>query len=266
MLSFTEQLRLIDDADLTPYQFRLLLHYWRVGRCWESVRTTASKCGMSAGQVSQVRRWLLEQGWIEWQPVVVRGRERQAIVLKMPDDADAPDETSCDPTAKSEEPGDAGSGLEANRSQRESEGSASVRPVNAILIEPNFSNGPKKKKREATAKAHGTGTPEPDLTLAEMVNALSQVTGMDGHYFFHELAQTAGELLSGGYTAAEVLTFFDRSPDDPACWNWYTKDWRGKKGEWPTLKGIWEKIAGARRWQPPDERRDWLSDIAIFEE
>lgn len=42
MLSFTEQLRLIDDADLTPYQFRLLLHYWRVGRCWESVRTTAS--------------------------------------------------------------------------------------------------------------------------------------------------------------------------------------------------------------------------------
>jgi hypothetical protein len=59
------QLRAFDDADLDVYQFRLLMHYWRVGVCWEGVRSTAQKCGISVGKVSQTKQWLIDNKFIE---------------------------------------------------------------------------------------------------------------------------------------------------------------------------------------------------------
>ena len=53
-----------DDADLTVYQFRLLLHYRRVGNCFEAIRTTAAKCRMSVGSVVNARNELAVKGWI----------------------------------------------------------------------------------------------------------------------------------------------------------------------------------------------------------
>lgn len=57
------------DDDLGPYEYRLYAHYKRVcgdlGECWESVRTTADKTQMSVGKVSSVRRWLVDEGWLE---------------------------------------------------------------------------------------------------------------------------------------------------------------------------------------------------------
>ncbi len=63
---FTQFPNLIDDSDLTPHEFRLLIHYYRVGRggCWEGVRTTAKKCKMSVGKVSDVRQSLVQKGFI----------------------------------------------------------------------------------------------------------------------------------------------------------------------------------------------------------
>lgn len=58
-------LRRIDDANLDVYQYRMLMHIWRVGLSWESTRTLAAKCRMSVGQVSKTKRWLLEEGWLE---------------------------------------------------------------------------------------------------------------------------------------------------------------------------------------------------------
>lgn len=56
------------DDDLDLFEYRLYGHYKRVcgqeGACWESVRTTAQKCGMSVGKVSQARRGLVEKGFI----------------------------------------------------------------------------------------------------------------------------------------------------------------------------------------------------------
>lgn len=60
----TELPNLYDDADLTPYEFRLLAHYKRVGCCFEGLGTTAVKCRMSEGQVSQCRRSLARKGFI----------------------------------------------------------------------------------------------------------------------------------------------------------------------------------------------------------
>lgn len=88
--------------------------------------------------------------------------------------------------------------------------------------------------------------PSPDLDLAEMVNALVDVTGLDGHRFWPVLSDEASAFLDGGYTAVEVLAFY--LPDDaPQGWNWYAHDWRGRKGDRPKLKDVWETISGARR-------------------
>ncbi len=55
---------LYDDSGLDPYEFRLLAHYKRVGRCTEGIKTTAKKCSMSEGQVSGKRKSLHEKGFI----------------------------------------------------------------------------------------------------------------------------------------------------------------------------------------------------------
>lgn len=60
---------LYDDADLDPYEFRLLAHYKRVGTCTESTRTTATKCHMSPAQVSVKRKSVRDKGFIEMEEV-----------------------------------------------------------------------------------------------------------------------------------------------------------------------------------------------------
>lgn len=72
---------LYDDSDLDPYEFRLLVHYKRVGRCTESTRTTATKCHMSAGQVSKKRKALAEKGFIDMQEVPLEGNQFSYIII-----------------------------------------------------------------------------------------------------------------------------------------------------------------------------------------
>lgn len=61
---FTQFPNIIDDSDLTPYEYRLLLHYYRVGETWEGVRKTSEICSMSIGKVSQCRKTLEQKGFI----------------------------------------------------------------------------------------------------------------------------------------------------------------------------------------------------------
>lgn len=73
----TELPNLYDDSDLSVYEFRLLAHYKRVGECTEGLETTAKKCGMSEGKVSEARQTLAENGWITLQRVSMdKGRYR----------------------------------------------------------------------------------------------------------------------------------------------------------------------------------------------
>ena len=73
----TELPNLYDDADLDVYEHRLLCHYKRVGECTEGLETTARKCKMSEGKVSEVRQALADKGWITLQRVEMdKGRYR----------------------------------------------------------------------------------------------------------------------------------------------------------------------------------------------
>ncbi len=73
----TELPNLYDDAELDVYEHRLLCHYKRVGECTEGLETTAQKCRMSEGKVSEARQTLAENGWITLQKVPMdKGRYR----------------------------------------------------------------------------------------------------------------------------------------------------------------------------------------------
>lgn len=65
---FTQFPNIIDDSELDPFEFRLLLHFYRVGQCTQGVRTTANICKMSTGKVAQVRKRLEEKGFIKITP------------------------------------------------------------------------------------------------------------------------------------------------------------------------------------------------------
>jgi hypothetical protein len=57
------------DDWLDPYQYRLYAHYKRVcgetGLCWQSTKTTAEKCKMSVGKVSETKQELCAMGLID---------------------------------------------------------------------------------------------------------------------------------------------------------------------------------------------------------
>lgn len=63
--NFTILPNLYDDADLTVYEFRLLIHYRRVGRTYESIRTTAKKTHMGKSTVDRARKGLADKGFID---------------------------------------------------------------------------------------------------------------------------------------------------------------------------------------------------------
>lgn len=76
----TELPNLYDDAELDVYEFRLLAHYKRVGVCRESLETTAKKCCMSVGQVSEKRQSLADKGWITLERVEMGGKRYRYVV------------------------------------------------------------------------------------------------------------------------------------------------------------------------------------------
>jgi uncharacterized phage protein (TIGR02220 family) len=76
---FTQFPNIIDDSDLSPFEYRLLLHYYRVGECWEGVRKTAEICKMSVGKVSECRKNLQDKGFIK---IIERG---EGIIIYLVD-------------------------------------------------------------------------------------------------------------------------------------------------------------------------------------
>ena len=76
----TELPNLYDDSDLSVYEYRLLGHYKRVGKCTEGLETTAKKCKMSEGMASQTRQSLAEKNFIKLERVEMdAGRYRFVV-------------------------------------------------------------------------------------------------------------------------------------------------------------------------------------------
>jgi len=92
---FTIVPNLYDDAKLSVYEFRLLLHYRRVGDCFEATRTTAKKCCMSLGSVVKARKSLASTGWIR-----LNESEHSTVQVAVIDRWSASDPTSGGPVSE----------------------------------------------------------------------------------------------------------------------------------------------------------------------
>lgn len=57
--------RAVDESDLDVYEVRYLMRVWKRGTCWEKLQSIAETTGMSVGKASQVRRDLLNTGWLK---------------------------------------------------------------------------------------------------------------------------------------------------------------------------------------------------------
>jgi len=86
--------------------------------------------------------------------------------------------------------------------------------------------------------------------LAEMVNALAEVTVMDGHANWGILSQTAVELLDT-YTPGQVRLHYGLDQPANGHWNWYLHDWRGQKHEPPAPAHIRATIKRAVKGMIP---------------
>lgn len=86
---FTIVPNILDDCEeLTPFEFRLLFHYYRVGvdkQCFEGVRTTAKKTKMSVGKVSECRRSLSDKGFVKLSYSKLPDRMAATIVVTVAD-------------------------------------------------------------------------------------------------------------------------------------------------------------------------------------
>lgn len=108
------------------------------------------------------------------------------------------------------------------------------------------------------------GKLEPDCD--EMVTALSVVTGMDARLNFEKLKPTALELVTAGYAPDQVRGYYARGAP-PGQRNWYSDDWRGRKGDMPTPRNISETIGGAVKTTQaaqPEGGKLWLEFVKDF--
>lgn len=76
----TELPNLYDDSDLDPFEYRLLGHYKRVGICRENLETTAKKCRMSTGQVSEKRQSLGAKNFIKLERLEMGGKRYRYVI------------------------------------------------------------------------------------------------------------------------------------------------------------------------------------------
>ena len=87
--------------------------------------------------------------------------------------------------------------------------------------------------------------PSPEvLAVGEMCNAITDVTGISARLNWDVVSGLAGELVDAGYSPEQLRRHYSKQPV-PGAWHWYEQDWRGKKGELPSVKAIRETIAGA---------------------
>ena len=75
-----------------------------------------------------------------------------------------------------------------------------------------------------------------EIKLYPLVDSLAKVCLMDGRLNYNTIKKPAGRLLKAGYTAADIERAFGENSD------WYKSDWRGQKGQAPTLRQVEEGI------------------------
>ena len=134
---------------------------------------------------------------------------------------------------------------------------ASPLPPPAIRYEPRDRTPDGFKSANGYHPPEEPEPPQPDpaqvQAIGDMTNAITDVTGVSGRLNWQSVSELAEDLHRAGYTAAQVRAAYSRQATAGA-WHWYAANWKGKKGDPPTLKDIRETIAGATARAAPTKK------------
>lgn len=208
----TEIPNLLDDSDLSVYAFRLYVHLKRVagdsGRCYQSTATMAKACKMSAGMVSKAKNELVSKDLIVLTIKKGEHGEFDSHLIEIKD-------------------------IWAENYSRYS--TCSPHEQEPSLYEQDLSHdvnrtvSPHETKKEPIKKEH-TRAPNPMYAIAK---ALCDVVGMDFDKNKSRLFKEAKTYYKQG---DEVQIINDYGTGGA----WYRFDWRGKRGDAPTLAQVRE--------------------------
>ena len=243
---------------------------------WASDRTVAELARCDKDSVAAWRQRLLDAGEIEtWTTGGGRGTRRYYKILLPFNEPKFPPSVRDNSELLSPSEGDNNQGdiyqilaeLRAEMSQMRELLSRQIELLSRIIVgnvPPRTGQDHHDHQEEITGITGGITSAEPPPAppspqtppavqpLAEMVNALSEVTGMSGHLNWSPLATFAQELLALDYQPDQVCRHYGAAAPNPnGHWGWYRHDWRGKRGDRPTLTNIRQTISGAVNWQPP---------------
>lgn len=115
-----------------------------------------------------------------------------------------------------------------------------------ITAPPPLSNNTHNNKRKPVENK--------DSTHQEIFKTLARICKLDMKLKAGQIGKTAKSLAGAGYTAADVDTF--------AAW-WKSNDFRGRKGEPPTLANVTEKILQAKQSAKPAQQKSVLELTVI---
>lgn len=240
---------LVDDADLDVYEFRLLVHYYRVGNCWENTTTTAGKCHMSRPQVIKTRKSLADKGWIN----IKTGGAQDSLVITVIDRWAENHQKYGKKTAPTSQPQDTATygGQPQNKGGHVVDPkyidtkyiqslNTSEPPKPELTREPLLNNGEteydpqKHKPKKPTAKQRKT---IPAAEIRPIQGALCEVLGYDTSISsnWSRVSTLAVQLHTAKYTPENIISAFGKGGA------WY-KEWPGDKGQLPRLNDISARI------------------------
>jgi len=123
--------------------------------------------------------------------------------------------------------------------EKESRNLDSINPVNHELniksLRESFTKTPAVQKSGQSRKLDKSTVPVG--LLRGMADAILEVTGIDKKLNFSRAAKEAKDLISAGYSPDQIRKVYGQGG------TWYSKDWRGQKGEVPQIGLIRSTIA-----------------------
>lgn len=239
---FTIVPNMVDEMGMSVYAVRLYLHLKRVtgegGVCWQSVRTLAKACTMSQTSVVRAKRELAQANLIRIEQV------KSAV-----GDYDSDRITLRDIWLENAQRYSAGVGVPT--------GNTGVPSRNRGVPLVELKKNPIKKnpiKKDSTAPQNGASGPN----LYQIASALAEVTAVDLKLNRGPVFQLAKTFESLGATVEQIHALYGPSGE------WYKTDWRGQKGQRPTLSQIrstWKAFIDQAEQQPTTKKYTGLVQL-----
>ena len=141
-----------------------------------------------------------------------------------------------------------------------------VTPIDKIRIDNNISSADAAPAGVSTSPATSPSKSKPSkqdsdlLPQQEYFGAVCTCVGWDSKTITKDqkgqVAQTVGVLQEAGYTIADLRTFWRY---------WHEEDWRGQKGQLPTLSQLRAEIGKIRAYTPPAAANGKVTGFSLAE-